>query len=360
MTSDSVIPDLDSNSAVPDVESHSNVSDIKPKSKAAVDGESKSTVSSLELKANNTDVKSSIPRLKPETSEDESKSNESKSNNLKPNNAISESQEGETDTEANSIQLYDTALQENSLKNDVQVQFKTEGGRLLLILPTQSELSNAEHHWLEIWQQIKVRLNASDRLRTPNTNLHLVAGDRLLDGRQLQQLAETLSEFQIQLKSVSTNRRQTAIAAVSAGYSVEQMQAPKPLSSEPKHATAPGAALYMQMTVRSGIEIRHPGTIVVLGDVNPGGIVIADGDILVWGRLRGIAHAGAKGNRECQIMALQMEPTQLRIADAVARAPEKSLTQFYPEVAYVTLQGIRVARATDFTRTQLPKTDLEL
>ncbi len=356
MTSDSVIPDLDSNSAVPDVESHSNVSDIKPKSKAAVDGESKSTVSSLESKANNTDVKSSSPRLKPETSGDD----DSKSNDSKPTNAISESQEGETDSETNSIQLYDAALQENSLKNDVQVQFKTEGGRLLLILPTQSELSNAEHHWLEIWQQIKVRLNASDRLRTPNTNLHLVAGDRLLDGRQLQQLAETLSEFQIQLKSVSTNRRQTAIAAVSAGYSVEQMQAPKPLSSEPKHATAPGAALYMQMTVRSGIEIRHPGTIVVLGDVNPGGIVIADGDILVWGRLRGIAHAGAKGNRECQIMALQMEPTQLRIADAVARAPEKSLTQFYPEVAYVTLQGIRVARATDFTRTQLPKTDLEL
>jgi septum site-determining protein MinC len=90
--------------------------------------------------------------------------------------------------------------------------------------------------------------------------------------------------------------------------------------------------------------------VIILGDINPGGMVIADGDILVWGRLRGVAHAGAGGNRECLIMALQMEPTQLRIADAVARAPEKTLTQSYPEVAHITPQGIRIAKATEFSR----------
>jgi septum site-determining protein MinC len=111
--------------------------------------------------------------------------------------------------------------------------------------------------------------------------------------------------------------------------------------------------LYLQLTVRSGVEIRHPGTIVILGDLNPGGAVIAEGDIFVWGRLRGVAHAGAGGNRECRIMALQMEPTQLRIADAVARAPESPPAQFYPEVAYVTPQGIRIARAADFSKTNV-------
>jgi septum site-determining protein MinC len=50
-------------------------------------------------------------------------------------------------------------------------------------------------------------------------------------------------------------------------------------------------------------------------------------------------------------MALQMEPTQLRIADAVARAPETPPAQFYPEVAYVTPDGIRIARAADFSKT---------
>ncbi|HBE30931.1 MAG TPA: septum site-determining protein MinC, partial [Cyanobacteria bacterium UBA11368] len=101
-----------------------------------------------------------------------------------------------------------------------------------------------------------------------------------------------------------------------------------------------------------GMEIRHPGTVVILGDLNPGSMVVADGDILVWGRLRGVAHAGAKGNTGCLIMALQMEPTQLRIADYLARAPEKPPAQFFPEVAYVTPTGIRIAKAAGFTRPQ--------
>ncbi|MBD0390300.1 MAG: septum site-determining protein MinC, partial [Nostoc sp. C3-bin3] len=146
---------------------------------------------------------------------------------------------------------------------------------------------------------------------------------------------------------------QTAIASVTSCYSVEQLQPLTSLNSEPKPTAIPQEdALYLEMTVRSGVEIRHPGTVILLGDLNPGGIVIADGDIIIWGRLRGIAHAGAGGNRECLIMALQMEPTQLRIADAVARAPEKLPIQFFPEVAHITPQGIRIAMATDFSRNQ--------
>jgi septum site-determining protein MinC len=59
-------------------------------------------------------------------------------------------------------------------------------------------------------------------------------------------------------------------------------------------------------------------------------------------------------------MALQMEPTQLRIADAVARAPEKSLMQFSPEVAHITPEGIRISKAIDFSRSQLNRINLEL
>jgi septum site-determining protein MinC len=111
--------------------------------------------------------------------------------------------------------------------------------------------------------------------------------------------------------------------------------------------------LYVETTLRSGADIQHNGTVVVLGDVNPGGTITAEGDILVWGRLRGVAHAGSKGNPRCLIMALQMEPTQLRIADFVARAPESTLTDYYPEVAYVTSQGaIQIVRAYDFSRSR--------
>ena len=60
----------------------------------------------------------------------------------------------------------------------------------------------------------------------------------------------------------------------------------------------------------------------LLGDVNPGARISAGGDVMVWGRLRGIAHAGQDGDTKAKIVALQLRPLQLRIADAVARGPE--------------------------------------
>ena len=60
-----------------------------------------------------------------------------------------------------------------------------------------------------------------------------------------------------------------------------------------------------------------------MGDVNPGGSASADGDVYIWGRLRGRAHAGLSGNRTARIVALQLRPLQLRIADLVARGPEE-------------------------------------
>lgn len=264
-------------------------------------------------------------------------------------NLVSEVESNHTPVDLNSSE---PPQQENAVNQNIQIQIKSEGGRLLLILPTESQLSATESSWSDIWQQIKLRLLACQRSFSPNTNVHLVAQDRLLDGRLLQEFVETLNQFQLQLKFVSTSRRQTAIVAVTAGYSVEQIQLQKTLRSESKPVKPPLAdPLYLEKTVRSGEEIRHPGHIILLGDLNPSGIVVADGDILVWGRLRGIAHAGASGNRECLIMALHMEPTQLRIADAVARAPEKTPTQLHPEVAYVTPQGIRIGKATDFSKT---------
>ncbi|MGE7622832.1 septum site-determining protein MinC [Viridibacillus sp. NPDC096237] len=67
--------------------------------------------------------------------------------------------------------------------------------------------------------------------------------------------------------------------------------------------------------VRSGQTIRAEGDLVVVGDVNPNARVEAGGSIFVLGRLKGIAHAGAKGNREAVIAASWLEATHLLIAD---------------------------------------------
>lgn len=224
---------------------------------------------------------------------------------------------------------------------------------MLLILPSTAEMTDTVN-WSDLWDQFKHRLNGEARLWQAQSPVHLMAGDQLLDGLKLQAIADALSEVELQLVRIYTSRRQTAVAAATAGYSVEQQSLTYSLSQTPTEPVKILAdPLYLQMTVRSGVEIRHPGTIVILGDLNPGSAVIATGDILVWGSLRGVAHAGAEGNRSCRIMALRMEATQLRIADAVARSPETPPTQFYPEVAYVTPEGIRIARASDFSKTHL-------
>jgi len=240
-----------------------------------------------------------------------------------------------------------------TVNGDTQPRFKSEEGRLLLILPTEAQMLASATNWNDLWQQMKQRLNGGDRFWQPQTIVHLMAADRLLDGRQLQAIADALCEVQLQLKCVYTSRRQTAVAAAASGYSVEQQPSfpalNQTLTPTPQPAAEP---LYLQMTVRSGVEIRHSGTVIILGDINPGGNVVSNGDILVWGRLRGIAHAGAGGNPKSLIIALQMEPTQLRIADSVARAPQTPPTQYYPEIAYVTPEGIRITKAADFSKSQ--------
>ncbi|MEH2455094.1 septum site-determining protein MinC [Nostoc sp.] len=341
MNSDSAIPNLKSNSALPDAEPNSILSEV----------EVNPTVSDLESDSilPDAELNSVLLYLKSNTVLADVESN--------PANPDAESNpDAGSDFILTDLNPDELALPGHRVNDNTQVQLKSQEGRLLLILPPESQGSGSELSWSDIWQQIRQRLNAGDRFRISNTPVHLMAQDRLVDTRQLQELAEALSEVQLRLISVSTSRRQTAIAAVTSGYSVEQLQPVTSLISESKATATPQAdALYLETTVRSGVEIRHPGTVIILGDVNPGGIVIADGDIIIWGRLRGIAHAGAGGNRECLIMALQMEPTQLRIADAVARAPEKLPMQFSPEVAHIMPQGIRIARASDFSRNQFTK-----
>lgn len=90
-------------------------------------------------------------------------------------------------------------------------------------------------------------------------------------------------------------------------------------------------------TVRAGQNLSFDGDIVVIGDVNPGGEVVATGDVYVFGKLRGIAHAGSLGNEQSVIAAADFAPMQLRIGTRVSRAPggEGQALGTFMEFAYV-------------------------
>lgn len=107
-----------------------------------------------------------------------------------------------------------------------------------------------------------------------------------------------------------------------------------------------GKSKFYRGTIRSGQLITFDGNLVVIGDVNPGGEIQAAGNVIVMGALRGIVHAGADGNKEAIVAALNLQPSLLRIADVITRSPDEkdSRTGLIPEIAYVKDEIVYIER----------------
>ena len=69
--------------------------------------------------------------------------------------------------------------------------------------------------------------------------------------------------------------------------------------------------------------LEAESSIVILGDVNPGAKIISKGNVIVLGALKGTVFAGAAGKEEAFVVALEMQPTQIRIADFIASSDER-------------------------------------
>ncbi|GGJ84115.1 putative septum site-determining protein MinC [Lentibacillus kapialis] len=87
--------------------------------------------------------------------------------------------------------------------------------------------------------------------------------------------------------------------------------------------------------VRSGQVLENTGDLLLIGDVNPGGKVIASGNVFIMGNLMGIAHAGAHGDQKAVIAASYMKPSQLRIANYISRAPDYETEGVYMECGFI-------------------------
>lgn len=103
--------------------------------------------------------------------------------------------------------------------------------------------------------------------------------------------------------------------------------------------------------VRSGDVVQEEGDVLVVGDVNAGGMVVTTGNIYIMGCLRGIAHAGYGGYEDKIIVAVIMEPTQLRIGALITRAPDERTTRVNPmEFAYGHEGRIHVANMSQLQK----------
>jgi septum site-determining protein MinC len=105
--------------------------------------------------------------------------------------------------------------------------------------------------------------------------------------------------------------------------------------------------LFYKGTLRSGQVLESETSVIILGDVNPGGRVVAKGNVIVLGSLRGNAYAGASGNENCFVVALDMNPMQIKIADVIARSSDTSVA--------VKIKRARSSRLAKQTRSVEPK-----
>lgn len=108
---------------------------------------------------------------------------------------------------------------------------------------------------------------------------------------------------------------------VSAPPPTRSADAPEETQGQP-NAQGEAEPVVISGGIRAGFRGEYPGSVVVLGDVNPGSELVAGGDIIVLGSLRGVVHAGADGREDAIVWARPIASAQIRIAGAVARAPQ--------------------------------------
>jgi len=130
------------------------------------------------------------------------------------------------------------------------------------------------------------------------------------------------------------------------GYKIKEKEKEEKKNQHISNISKEKSLKIVNKTIRSGQRIEHDGDILILGDVNPDAYIIASGNIIVMGKLRGIVHAGANGDERAEVIALKLQPQQLRIAWHFTRAPdeEEKDNEEHPERAYVEDNQIYIER----------------
>ncbi|MCE2929427.1 MAG: septum site-determining protein MinC [Candidatus Caenarcaniphilales bacterium] len=167
------------------------------------------------------------------------------------------------------------------------------GTSVSIILPEDIKLEDQEDN--EILKKIRLKLNMS--------NISLKNILNCEEEIQKQEPSSPIPESFVETAS-SAQAKESAKEVIDTNYLPE--------------------TLYVESNLRSGQLIRYPGNVFVLGDVNPSAEIIAAGDIVIWGTLRGVAHAGSDGDQTAKIIAMELKTGQVRIADKIATIKTES------------------------------------
>ncbi len=165
----------------------------------------------------------------------------------------------------------------------------------------------------------------------------LDVNDSPLRVKQITQLRDQLSDLDVTLWAILSTAETTISNAKVLGLETS-LPAKKEVkeakeSSERVESTGEKAVL-VNKTLRAGYKVESMDHVIIVGDVNPGAEIVSAGNIIIWGKLKGSAIAGAEGNTKAVICAMELRPTQLRIGEKVF-PPQQKKGKTFPEVAYI-------------------------
>jgi septum site-determining protein MinC len=146
----------------------------------------------------------------------------------------------------------------------------------------------------------------------------LDVGNQVLKAAELGALRDKLGDFGITLTAVVSTSGTTEKTALMLGIATRIQSAKKTVPAarpvEEPTTLSGESAVFLHKTLRSGTRVESPGSVIILGDVNPGAEIIAGGNIIIWGRMRGTDQAGSGGDEATIVCALEMSPMNIRIA----------------------------------------------
>ncbi len=159
-----------------------------------------------------------------------------------------------------------------------------------------------------------------------NSNICLECHSWHLTCKEFQQIKRLFEGYKVTIKLITSDVPESVISALNIGLNAQlnfnQNQKDEQWQDNKENDKQLPEIFIHQGTLRSGEIMEADEDILIIGDVNPGAKVSSRGNVMIWGRLLGIAHAGKDGDIRAKITALQLRPLQLRIANKIARGPK--------------------------------------
>lgn len=198
---------------------------------------------------------------------------------------------------------------------DQKVKFPIKGFREGLLV------SMGEGNWQNLADELFAQIDGNLEF-FKGAKIAIDVDERKLKAAEVIKLRDKLADRDVTLFALLSKSAATDAVAETLGLSTRKSDLKSGGSEIPRALHGGESALLIRKTLRSGTSVKFAGDVIVDGDVNPGAEIIASGSIYIWGVLRGTAHAGIDGSGKEIIAALEIESSNLRIANVNYHEPK--------------------------------------